>query len=371
MAKSPKLYITDTQDGAVEFKIEDQSFITYSAGQELDSIVFSFEAVSTAIKDGQVKFTLPTGWTDMKPPSTTGADKILGEVSIGGASGFALKADSTKDIKKTPITISSRTATVGVPNLAIGGKITITINKKKVGDDGVEDKITVQDNATDADEPETIDGFFWTSGSRGRGYSAGKVEVEVTNVADGYGTATIKPKEVSAGSNDQEITVDFTAVGSMDGGAVRLVIPDDWGDLQDEDATEANYVEVDVVEGRGSAEANVADRAVIANLTGVRKGSVVRFTYGGGTVTTRNGAEVQPSITTSDAPAEFIIETDGDGNGSFSDVRGVQLTKVQVTENSDDKTKTLGAVSRDAYAADAAGAGLLRVAVTGAGRWLG
>ena len=58
----------------------------------------------------------------------------------------------------------------------------------------------------------------------------------------------------------------------MDGGAVRLVIPDDWGNLQDDDATEANYVEVDVVKGRGSAEANVADRAVIANLTGRSSG---------------------------------------------------------------------------------------------------
>ena len=42
------------------------------------------------------------------------------------------------------------------------------------------------------------------------------------------------------------MTIDFTAVGSMDGGAVRLVIPDDWGNLQDDDATLANYVEVDV-----------------------------------------------------------------------------------------------------------------------------
>ena len=121
--------------------------------------------------------------------------------------------------------------------------------------------------------------------------------------------------------------VDFTAVGSMDGGAVRLVIPDDWGDLQDEDATEANYVEVDVVEGRGSAEANVADRAVIADLTGVEKGSVVRFSYGGGTVASRNGAEVEPSIRTAKDPAAFEIESDGDGNGRFDPVRGMQRTK--------------------------------------------
>ena len=75
------------------------------------------------------------------------------------------------------------------------------------------------------------------------------------------------------------------------------------------------------------------------------KGSVVRFTYGGGTVASRNGAEVQPSITTSDAPAAFIIETDGDGNGSFTDVRGIQLTKAQVKANSEAiKRRPLGAV---------------------------
>ena len=367
LAASPKLYITDTQDGAVEFKINGLAYESFSAGQELDTIEFTFSAISTAIKGGQVRFTLPSGWTPMKPPSTTGADKILGEVSIANG-GFALKASGSTP--KTPITISSRTAIIGVPNLGVGDPpVKITINRKKVGDDGIESKIIVQGDATEADKPETITGYFWTSGSRGRGYSAGAVEVEVTNVADGYGTATIEPKEVSAGSNDQEITVEFKAAGSMDGGAVRLVIPDKWGNLQDDDATERNYVEVDVVTGRGTATANVADRAVIADLEGVEKGSVVRFTYGGGTVTTRNGAEVQPSITTSDAPAEFIIETDGDGNGSFSDVWGIQLTTAQVTENSDDKTKTLGAVSRDAYdgyATDTAGVGLLRVAVTGA-----
>ena len=105
--------------------------------------------------------------------------------------------------------------------------------------DGIEGKVTVQGNATEADKPEKITGYFWTSGSRGRGYNAGAVEVEITNVADGYGTATIEPSSVSAGSNNEEITVDFTAAGTMDGGAVRLVIPDEWGNLQDDDATEA------------------------------------------------------------------------------------------------------------------------------------
>ena len=63
LAASPKLYITDTQNDAVEFKINNQAYENFSAGQEMDTIVFTFEAVRTAIKGGQVRFTLPRGWT--------------------------------------------------------------------------------------------------------------------------------------------------------------------------------------------------------------------------------------------------------------------------------------------------------------------
>ena len=159
----------------------------------------------------------------------------------------------------------------GEPVTKADDPITITINKFHAGTTELPDKVTVQGNATEDDKPEKITGYFWTSGSRGRGYNAGTVEVEITNAADGYGNATISPSSVQRGAVNEEITIDFTAAGTMDGGAVRLVIPDDWGNLQDDDATEANYVEVDVVGGRGTATANVADRAVIANLTGVQR----------------------------------------------------------------------------------------------------
>ena len=362
LAKSPKLYITDTQNDAVEFKINGQTYENFTAAQEMeDTIVFTFEAVRTAIKDGQVRFTLPRGWTPMKAPSADGKLDTVGELKIEGDSGFALKADSAKGIKKTPISVSNggRTLTLGVPELAVGGVVKITINKFEHATTKIVSYVTVQPNATEADKPEKIDGYFWTSGSRGRGYNAGAVEVEISNVADGYGNATISPSSLSAGSTDEEMTIDFTAAGTMDGGAVRLVIPDEWGNLQDDDATEANYVEVDVVSGSGSAEANVADRAVIANLTGVQAGSVVRFTYGGGTVASRNGAEVEPNIRNAKAPAAFEIESDGDGNGRFEDVRGMQRTAAQVKADGESEEKPLGAV----YDTDK---GMLFVTVTGA-----
>ena len=49
--------------------VTDSTFASFHAGQEVDTIVFTFGAVNTAIKDGQVRFTLPSGWTAMKAPS--------------------------------------------------------------------------------------------------------------------------------------------------------------------------------------------------------------------------------------------------------------------------------------------------------------
>ena len=220
LAASPKLYITDTQDGNVEFKITsasadvtDSTFASFHAGEEVDTIVFTFEAVRTAIKDGQVRFTLPSGWTAMKAPSVDAVVDTLGELSIGAGGGFLLKAAGGKP--KTPLSVSSRTVTVGVPALGVGDPpVMITINSF-TGTDEIANKVTVQGNATEADKPEKITGYFWTSGSRGRGYNAGTVEIEITNVADGYGNATISPSSVSAGSVNEEITIDFTAAGTM------------------------------------------------------------------------------------------------------------------------------------------------------------
>ena len=58
LAKSPTLYITDPKDDAVEFKINDAPFARFSAGQELEMIKFSFEAVEYLHK----------GWTSSVYP---------------------------------------------------------------------------------------------------------------------------------------------------------------------------------------------------------------------------------------------------------------------------------------------------------------
>ena len=86
---------------------------------------------------------------------------------------------------------------------------------------------------------------------------------------------------------DNLITVVFTGEGTMDGGAVRFTIPDDWGEMQDEDPLELNYIEVEV-SGTGAAldgDPEIVDDglSVEANLKTFGEGDKVTFTYGGGT----------------------------------------------------------------------------------------
>ena len=63
--------------------------------------MFTFEAVSTAIKGGQVKFTLPSGWTPMKPPPADGKITAVGELRLSRRLVvFKLKLTVTRVLKR-------------------------------------------------------------------------------------------------------------------------------------------------------------------------------------------------------------------------------------------------------------------------------
>ena len=327
-------------DNAVEFTLGSQVSQTYAAAGEVP-LTFAFKAKDTSIRDGQVRFTIPDGWTAPKKPDAT-LDKVsgLGELAIGGDAGI------DKDNITSKVSVNGRIVTVRVPMLDVGESVSITLQNFKNETTEIVSNVTVQPNATEPDKPVKIVGRFWTkSPITGSGHNAGTVTVEIGNAPDGFGTATIDPEDsLKAGSEDQEITVRYTVPGTMEGGAVRLSLPNSqWGSFQDDDATEANYLEVDV-SGRGSATTNVGPTAAIATLSGVAKGSVVIFRYGGGTVASRNGAQVQSALAGSKAPAAFVIESDGDGNGSFTVVKGMQRTKKQKEADKESEEKPLGAV---------------------------
>ena len=163
-----------------------------------------------------------------------------------------------------------RTVTVTVDALPKGGFIDVVYT------DGV-----VQYTA---DTVDIIGEFKTRSGANAR--RAGRVEVEVTNVADGSGSATISPSGANAtaraGSTDNRITITFTAAGTMSGGQVAFEIPEGWGDMQDDSAQANNHVAIRAGGGGTLDDTNpayVGRRIAVANLEDFEKGNTVTFTY--------------------------------------------------------------------------------------------
>ena len=113
---------------------------------------------------------------------------------------------------------------------------------------------------------------------------------------------------VRAGSTDNTIKVEFTAIGTMNGGQVSLELPTGWGDMQDDDADEPNYVTVAAARGGtldSSNDAYVGRDVVVANLEDFGKDDTVTFTI--------SNAEA-PSDIGIDA---FIVRSAGSADGSL------------------------------------------------------
>ena len=178
--------------------------------------------MNTSIKGGTVSFRMPSaaGWTTpAKPNADADNPGRLTAHQYANAGVYADAGTSPTDLKDK-IT-AGRTVTIAVDALPQNGFIDVVYT------DGL-----VQYTA---DTVDIIGEFKTRSGASAR--RAGRVEVEVTNVADGSGTATISPSgsnaTARAGSTDNTITIVYTADGTMSGGQVAFEIPEGWGDMQD------------------------------------------------------------------------------------------------------------------------------------------
>ena len=279
--------------------------IQYHAADE-ETLTFRFTAVTTAIKGGQVSFEVPQGWTTPVLPNDDGDN--AGRVTA------TMDADIADDrfhvaapIDKAKIS-AARTTTITVDKLPIGGVIEVTYHAA-----------IVQRSAGSIN----IEGEFRTrSGARDR--DAGTLDIEVLNVRDGSGEATITtgrtPRHsVKAGSVDNEITVEFTAAGTMNGGYVTLEKPDSWGNLQDNDDTEPNYVTVEASGRSASVTSNVGRDIAVANIGVLGHNNTITFTI--------SGAEASSEFEVS----EFIVESAGDADGGLVALIGTAPEPVDAT----------------------------------------
>ena len=205
---------------------DDESVLSDFAAGSKYTIEFEFEVVTgTPIKDGEVSFEIPALWDD---PVETEKTDVAGRVTAT----FNTDGDSDDtEVDKDDLTVSSSgEITVEIPELLSGGTVTIIYGANA----GM--RPAVQYTAEDDIE---IIGYYKVGAGKSfpKRNTGVSVFVNVTNAESGSGSATISVAgsnhTIRAGSEDNRITVIFTAAGTMDGGRVRFSLPDSgWGPMQ-------------------------------------------------------------------------------------------------------------------------------------------
>ena len=326
----PMLSVTKTSQDAVKFEVVGTN--SFAAGS-MQTIQFRFTAQGTPIRGGRVSFTIPAA-LGSAPADAEAVGRVIASVSGG-----ALEADEP--------TVSGRTVNVAIKNLDVGDSVLITYGSTdKSGDH----KALIHHVAGEV----KIRGTFRSSAGASTRTAEGEAVLTITNVEDGTGAAVLSPDSVEAGSvSGNAIEVVFTASGTMDGGKVVLERPAGWGDFQ-EDPTKRNYVRTT---GAAVASLDVDANQVIATIGTLAKGGSFRFIYGGGTAGDANGIEVD----TEPGFADFMIKSDGDGDGVFMAISSkLEHTGREKIINED----KLGKIFNDAP-------GILKVDVTSASDGMG
>ena len=323
-ADGARFYVLVTENEDVTFTADKDRLRAAS----LDTVVFTFMAEDTPIRNGRVQFNIPSGWSAPMKGAAADTD-VIGSVTVAGTAGARFKED---------LSVSGRSITVAIPNAAKGQTVIVTYG-------GTGKKAMIQNRAAEAVK---INGYYWASSSSPR-RGAGTVTIMVDNANDGTGKGTITPTTVRAGSIEETFTIRYVAAGTMDGGQVSLEHPAGWGAFSSDPST-LNYVRVTASGGATIAETDNGGSIIIVTLDKCPPNGTITFVYGTGTGAQR-GAKAQNNVDV----ASFMLKSQGDEFGTLTLVTGDRKKETVTT----DDPKYLGETFTDA-------AGMLRVDVTGA-----
>ena len=351
-------------DPDVAFEIESASALPLSSAGHIGSIItesggfdaydaagryritFKFTAVRTPLKQGSLLIELPSNWSNFsKDPGTLGYTTWTRSEGTGLGEG--------KGYGSLKFTITKL-------DLDIGQSVSITYGVNAGPVDAVIDDMVGAFAQPDAGDV-VIKSRFDVDPSGGiADQASNEINITVGNVAAGSGTATIRGDTVEAGSI-VSLTVAFVAQGTMDGGRVALQMPDNWGDLQQDDAAADNYVKVTNVGGTlGDWDTN--DDIVEANLATFNKGNTVRFALENVVAQPSNLGVVNFTIYSAGTDGEDldIVVGQAPPDGAYTNAGAnleMLLGRVYRTDCIDDDTDP----GPDDYN------GFLRIAVTGGG----
>ncbi|HUJ92496.1 MAG TPA: hypothetical protein VLW05_07335, partial [Gaiellaceae bacterium] len=169
-----------------------------SASQTGNTLTFTYTVATGGMLSGGVKLTIPTGWS---APSTAPAN-----------AGYTTATAGT-------VTVAARVVTVANVTLSAGQTFTVTYGDTSGGGPGATANATTGAQVWQFQDKATNGGVYTNSTS----------PTITINAANGSGTMTELPANVSNGSPGNTLTFTYTAAtGGMSDGDVTVALPSGW-----------------------------------------------------------------------------------------------------------------------------------------------
>ena len=322
LGEPPKIIVSPEGDGAGAMEIDKAD----APAASTVTIKFTF-TVADEMSGGELAVKIPDTWGHVK-------DKVgikAGDGTTEKKVTFIVPGSDPDHTKDFSVRDGDRTIAIPIPSLAVRSQIVFIYT-------GTIQKVAGIAELTTMTRLEN-DGTLTKLG-------AGSPEFMVKNVVKGSGTVTfntgdpVDPSRVAAASTGNQITFDFKAAGTMDGGAVSMDVPGNWSPPQRVSGV-AGYVTASTPSG-GSIGALVVDgNNVLVPIVTLSPDLIVRIVYGSGSGS--SGAVAQDNA----GGATFIFKSKGSSGDNFDDSTIGNQPTVNVT-NARDGSGMMTVVRTDA-----------------------
>jgi hypothetical protein len=282
IGSSPTVTTTKAGDGSGAISLTPASVRAVST---TSAFTFTFTAVE-AFNAGQLTITTPSGWTNAVA-GIPAANVLINGVAPGA--GAITYADS------------DTTVVIAVANLGPQGTITVTYgNATSQNNAGVATfvtktrltQLTGVGTLTDLDNQPTV---------------------TVENVNDGTGSAVYVGGPVAAASTGNQLTFEFTAAGTMDGGSISMTVPTNWTEPQGTQF-QPGFTIATAPSGGSVGTPTFSARTLTVPITTLGPSQIVRVIYG--SASGSSGVSVQ----TNAGGATFFVQSQGKSDGTLTNV---------------------------------------------------
>ena len=333
LLSGPKITVSPEGDGAGAMEIDPKD-VPATKGSFV--LKFTYTAAES-MRGGELRVTIPSTWSKAK-------DNIF---NLDGDDGTKNKATF-----KIPSGAQDHT-----PDVGFDGDHTVVI---PIRSRDVRDQIIFKYKGTAQNAAGTV--TFETKTKLTNDGTLTSIAtppvLTVKNVEKGKGTVTfntgdpVDRSRVAAASSGNQITFDFKAVGTMNGGAVSMDVPGNWSSPQRTQGV-AGYVAVSAPSGGSLGTASVSDNTVTVPINTLAADQIVRIVYGSGSGS--SGAVAQDNA----GGATFVFKTKGSGGDDFAaignhptvnvtnarDGSGTMTVKRTGAKEGEETTATAGSVS--------------------------